>query len=122
MNTQHAKPATLTPERVEEIRGEFEAHYSAGDEVVLQFVRSGRRDDGYGYAAWAGSLQDAWAAYLAASTAREADRVDAERWRIARSLEHCNAIWCAIGDGEANANLDRTVDAIRAARAPKETT
>lgn len=42
---------------------------------------------------------------------------DAERWRTARSLEHCNAVWCAIGDGEAAGNLDATVDKIIAARA-----
>ena len=41
---------------------------------------------------------------------REAEK-DAARWRAARSLEHCNTIWCAIGAGEAGSNLDATIDA-----------
>jgi len=62
--TNAAQPAQLSPERVEEIRVEFEAWAMS---LVLK------------------SRHNAWMGYLAASTAREADRVDAERWRDLRS-------------------------------------
>lgn len=36
---------------------------------------------------------------------------DAERYRWMRSLEHCNEAWCFIGEGNANSNLDKAIDA-----------
>lgn len=67
-----------------------------------------------------GGMLEPDAAYVAASSPavvlelirrlRAAER-DSARWHAARSLEHCNAIWCAIGAGEAGKNLDATIDA-----------
>ena len=46
----------------------------------------------------------------------EAEEVlrDAERYRWLRSFEHCNEAWCFIGGGDAENDLDMSIDRARA--------
>lgn len=45
---------------------------------------------------------------------------NAERYEWFRSLEHCNEVWCMIGEGNATGNLDEAIDSAMTRNVTKE--